>query len=103
MFSVATFAGDKLFGMCGVEKWRLEGNMTAGKMWGILSPTICGTLFSVLSLAAVHLFATCLFIAPVNVTLTGNQTMAPRELLVSDHSHPLVGGSFTSLAPCHFP
>jgi hypothetical protein len=41
---LATIAGHKFFGQLDVEKWRLVGNMAAGRVWGILSPTINGTL-----------------------------------------------------------
>jgi len=46
---VATFAGLWFFGPLDVEEWRLVGNTTAGKMWGILSPTISSGTLSVAS------------------------------------------------------
>jgi len=56
-----------------------------------------------LRLAAVRLFATCLFIPSVSVTLTKNQNVVPQELPVSDHPSLFVGGSLTSPAPYQFP
>jgi hypothetical protein len=56
-----------------------------------------------LGLAAALLFATCLFIPSVSVTLTRNQNVVPRELRMSDHSSLFVGGSCTSPAPYQFP
>jgi hypothetical protein len=56
-----------------------------------------------LRLAAVRLFAACLFIPSVSVTLTRNQNVVPRELRISDHSSLIAGGSCTSPAPYLFP
>jgi hypothetical protein len=55
-----------------------------------------------LRLAAIRLFAACLFIPSVSVTLTRNQNVVPRELLVSDHSSLFVGGSVSLLHLTYF-